>query len=182
MYLMLDVVLNHVAATNVPPTLTYNQYTPFNESADYHNFCWVTDYNNQTNVEQCWLGDTNVALADLNTEDPDVVSSHQSFIKNLVTTYKADGLRLDTAKHIRQDFYPDFLKAAGVYAVGEVLDVRANYTGAYTSTLQPSLRQTVVTHTLSPRRNGCRPELPTILHPPAGFVSLVHRRISSRLC
>ena len=106
---------------------------PLTPLQEYHPFCWVTDYNNQTEVEQCWLGDTSVALVDLNTEDPDVVSGHSSWINNLVTTYHVDGLRIDTAKHIRQSFYPDFLKSAGVMAVAEILDTRANYTGAYTS-------------------------------------------------
>ena len=30
MYLMVDVVVNHFAATNTPPSLTYGGYSPFN--------------------------------------------------------------------------------------------------------------------------------------------------------
>lgn len=30
MYLMVDVVVNHFAATSTPPSLTYSGYTPFN--------------------------------------------------------------------------------------------------------------------------------------------------------
>jgi len=51
----------------------------------------------------------------------------------LVSDYGADGLRLDTAKHVRQSFYPAFLQSAGVFATAEILDGRANYTGDYTN-------------------------------------------------
>ena len=33
MYLMVDIVINHMAATAVPPTLTYTGYTPYNQPA-----------------------------------------------------------------------------------------------------------------------------------------------------
>ncbi|KAG8844231.1 hypothetical protein FRB96_003235 [Tulasnella sp. 330] len=142
MYLMFDLVLNHVAyalptnTTNLStfgPSLAGN-YTPYNTAAEYHNFCFITDYNNQTDVEQCWLGDTNVALPDLNTEDPDVVNGHVSWVSNLIKTYGVDGIRLDTVKHIHQSFYPGFLSGiGGLYSLGEVLDGFANYTGPYTN-------------------------------------------------
>ncbi|KAG9010613.1 hypothetical protein FRB93_003881 [Tulasnella sp. JGI-2019a] len=142
MYLMFDVVLNHVAyappsnATN-PSTFGSSlagNYTPFATAPDYHSFCFISDYNNQTNVEQCWLGDMNVALPDLDTENADVVSGLVSSVSNLIKTYGVDGLRLDTVKHIRQSFYPGFLSSiGGLYSLGEVLDGLANYTGAYTN-------------------------------------------------
>ncbi|KDN37894.1 hypothetical protein RSAG8_09868, partial [Rhizoctonia solani AG-8 WAC10335] len=56
MYLMVDVVVNHFAATSTPPSLTYGGYSPFNAETDYHPFCFINDFNNQTQVEQCWLG------------------------------------------------------------------------------------------------------------------------------
>ncbi|KAG8892335.1 hypothetical protein FRB99_002796, partial [Tulasnella sp. 403] len=133
MYLMVDIVVNHIAATATPPSLTYTNYTPFDTQTDYHPFCWVKNYDNQTEVEQCSIGDTTVALVDLDTENQTVVNTYQTWIKNLVQTYSIDGLRLDTAKHVRQSFWPDFLKSAGVFAVAEILDPRANYTGAYTN-------------------------------------------------
>lgn len=45
MYLLLDVVINHMAASTLPTP--FNAYTPFNQPADYHPFCFITDYNNQ---------------------------------------------------------------------------------------------------------------------------------------
>ncbi|KAF8583476.1 glycoside hydrolase family 13 protein [Ramaria rubella] len=131
MYLLLDVVINHVATSSLPTPFT--AYTPFNQPAEFHRFCFITDYSNQTDVEQCSLGDTNVALADLNTEDPDVVNGMYSWIKETVQKYGADGVRIDTVKHIRKDFWPEFAQSAGVWTVGEVLDNRTSYVGDYTN-------------------------------------------------
>lgn len=118
MYLMIDVVVNHLVYPSNPPT--FSDFNPFNTESDFHAECFISDYNNQTDVEQCWLGDSNLPLADTNTEDDDNVSALYSWIKNLVSTYSADGIRIDTVKHIRQDFWPDFASSAGVYTIGEV--------------------------------------------------------------
>ena len=134
MYLMLDVVVNHLAATSASPDYT-TAFKPFNTQTDFHPFCWITDYSNQTNVEQCWIGDRNLMLADLDTEDPQVVNMLNTWIKTLVANYTIDGIRIDTVKHVRQDFWPDFAKAAGVYTIGEVLDDRPSYLAPYTSSV-----------------------------------------------
>ena len=54
----------------------------------------------QTDVEQCSLGDMNVVLVDLNTEDQDIISSMNSWITNMVSKYSVDGVRIDTVKHV----------------------------------------------------------------------------------
>jgi alpha-amylase len=118
MYLMFDVVVNHMAATSLPPN--YSTLSPYNNQSDFHPFCFITDYGNQTDVEQCWLGDNYVPLPDINTEDPDIVASLYLWIKTLVQQYQVDGLRIDTVKHIRQDFWPGFAASAGVFTMGEV--------------------------------------------------------------
>lgn len=41
------------------------------------------------------MGDEKVPLPDVNTEDPQVVSTYGSWIKNLVKEYSIDGLRID---------------------------------------------------------------------------------------
>lgn len=115
---MIDVVVNHLVYPSNPPT--FSDFNPFNTESDFHSECFISDYNNQTDVEQCWLGDSSLPLADTNTEDDTNVSSLNSWIKNLVSTYSADGIRIDTVKHIRQDFWPDFASSAGVYTIGEV--------------------------------------------------------------
>ena len=99
--------------------------------SEYHPFCWVTDYNDQNQVEQCWLGDTTVALADLDTEDQTVIDYFTTWIKQLVTDYSVDGLRIDTAKHIRKDFWPVFEAASGVFCMGEILDGSVSYNAPY---------------------------------------------------
>ncbi|AFR95631.1 alpha-amylase [Cryptococcus neoformans C23] len=131
MYLQVDVVVNHVAATatsNFQPSAAYG---PFSASEDYHPFCFITDYNNQTMVEQCWLGDDTVALADLNTENDSVVSYWNKWIKDLVSNYTIDAIRIDTVKHVRHSFWPDFVNAAGVFNQGEVLLGDAPYVASY---------------------------------------------------
>jgi len=43
----------------------------------------------------CWLGDKNVPLPDLNTQDPQVQAVYGDWIGNLVKEYSIDGLRID---------------------------------------------------------------------------------------
>lgn len=132
--------MNHVATTNAEAFQADSSYGPFNVSArDIHSFCWVKDYTNQTQVETCWLGDENVALADVNTEDPTVVSTYNTWIKSLVSTYGFDAIRIDTVKHVRQNFWPEFVSAAGVHAIGEVLDGDPAYIAAYQNNSMNSL-------------------------------------------
>lgn len=70
-------------------------------------------------------------LIDLNTENDYVVSTLNSWIHDLVLDYGIDGIRIDTVKHIRKDFWPGFNTAAGVYSVGEVANGDAGYTCPY---------------------------------------------------
>lgn len=100
--------------------MDFASISPFNTASQFHRECIISDYNNQTDVEQCWLGDDKFPLPDLNTEDPAIVQTMNDWIKNIVQTSGADGIRIDTAKHIRKDFWPDFVKSAGVYCIGEV--------------------------------------------------------------
>ncbi|ODN78734.1 hypothetical protein L202_04298 [Cryptococcus amylolentus CBS 6039] len=131
MYLQVDVVINHVAATSSSTFTPSDSYGPFSTNSTIHPFCWIEDYNNQTNVEQCWLGDDTVALVDLNTEDDSVTSYWNTWIKDLVSNYTIDAIRIDTVKHVRVDFWPDFVSAAGVFNQGEVLLGTADYVANY---------------------------------------------------
>ena len=54
----------------------------------------------------------------------------------MVQDYGVDGLHIDTVKHVRKDFWPDFSKAAGVFTPGYVFTIddseyAAQYTGQY---------------------------------------------------
>ncbi|KAI0365853.1 glycoside hydrolase family 13 protein [Pilatotrama ljubarskyi] len=137
MYLMVDVVVNHMAGTSDPPN--YSAFQPFSSQSNFHSECFVSNYDNQTEVEQCWLGDKNVPLVDLNTEDDNIVSTMNKWISTLVSDYSVDGVRIDTVKHVRKDFWPDFAKSAGVFTIGEVLDNRTDYVAAYTQVLDSVL-------------------------------------------
>jgi alpha-amylase len=53
------------AATNDSPDLT-TSFKPFNSAASFHSKCFVSNYDNQTEVEQCWLGDDKLVLVDIN--------------------------------------------------------------------------------------------------------------------
>lgn len=116
MYLMVDVVVNDVMATSTHPDLSTYM---FKNSSQYHPYC-VIDWNNNTSIERCWLGDTVVPLPDINTEDPTVVSGFGDWIESLVKDYNIDGLRIDAAKHVNMDFWPVFCARAGVFCIGEV--------------------------------------------------------------
>jgi alpha-amylase len=74
-------------------------------------------------IEQFWIGfKTRIALPDVNTESPEVVITLYKWIREIVKKYSIDGIRIDTAKHVRKSFWPGFVKASGVFAMGEVLD------------------------------------------------------------
>ncbi|KAI0776563.1 glycoside hydrolase family 13 protein [Trametes elegans] len=137
MYLMVDVVVNHMVGTADPPN--FSNFKPFNEQSDFHTECFVSNYDNQTEVEQCWLGDKNLPLVDLNTEDDNIVKTMNSWVSKLVSDYSVDGVRIDTVKHVRKDFWPDFAKSAGVFTIGEVLHNETDYVSQYTQVLDSVL-------------------------------------------
>ncbi|KZT61240.1 glycoside hydrolase family 13 protein [Calocera cornea HHB12733] len=128
MYLMVDIVANNVV------TLDYQNPDlskfAFNQPDMFHPYCPI-DFSNQTSIEQCWLGDTVVALMDVNTENQDVISGYQSWISQLVQEYQIDGLRIDAAKHVRKDFWPGFCGSAGVFCMGEVFGGDVGYNAEY---------------------------------------------------
>jgi hypothetical protein len=93
---MVDVVVNHVAATSSSTFTPSDSYGPFAAQADYHPFCWIEDYSNQTQVEQCWLGDSSVALPDLNTQSSTVRDYWNGWVKDLVSNYSVDAIRIGT--------------------------------------------------------------------------------------
>lgn len=60
-------------------------------------------------------------MPDLNTESTKVARTLEKWIYDLVHRYGIDAIRVDTVKHVRKDFWPGFVHAAGVAAMGEVL-------------------------------------------------------------
>ena len=60
-------------------------------------------------------------MPDLNTENPQVIQTLHQWIRSLVQAFQIDALRVDTVKHVRKSFWPDFVRAAGVASMGEIL-------------------------------------------------------------
>ncbi|KAI3401655.1 hypothetical protein diail_9319 [Diaporthe ilicicola] len=130
MYLMLDVVTNHYGWDGCSSCVDYSVFDPFNSKSYFHDPCSI-DYNNQTSIQDCWQGDEVVSLPDLRTEDSDVLDTFNSWIKDVVSTYNIDGIRLDSAKHVDEAFLPSFEDASGVYIVGEVFNGDPTYVIPY---------------------------------------------------
>ncbi|KAJ2901457.1 hypothetical protein MKZ38_001845 [Zalerion maritima] len=132
MYLMVDVVANHMAYIGCLNCVDYSIYNPFNDASYYHDPCFI-DYSDEysTILQTCWEGDDIVSLPDLRTEDDDVRAIWMPWISEIVSEYGIDGLRIDSAKHVEKSFHPLFEDAAGVYTVGEVLNGDPAYTLDY---------------------------------------------------
>jgi alpha-amylase len=125
---MVDVVVNHMASDS---NVDFSRFIPFNNSSYYHPKRFITDYEDQQLVEQGWIGDSKVPLPDLDTENPTVGHTLYAWIAALVKNFKIDGLRIDTLKHVPKEFWPGFVRASGVWCLGEVLNGDPDYLGSY---------------------------------------------------
>lgn len=126
MYFMVDVVINDMGfATHGEDPATridYSIFHPFNDQRYYHPWCNITDFDNDTEAQICWLGDDQVALPDLDTESQEVSNMINDWVVGLISNYSIDGLRVDAAKHVSDDFLRSFATAAGIFTVGEVYE------------------------------------------------------------
>jgi alpha-amylase len=158
MYLMVDVVVNNMAQAfnnSIPPPVDYSKFEPFNDKKYFHKYCNVTDWGNPTNFQDCWLYPYGVALADLDTDSPTVSDMFNSWIKELVSNYTIDGLRIDAAKHVNDGFLAPFVAASGVFSMGEVYEGEADAMCRYQSRgLLPSMPNYVEWFKLSNVFNG----------------------------
>jgi alpha-amylase len=130
-WVMVDVVGNHMG--NMMPGAAVDDFSdkyPFNDPAHYHSnidcSAFIGTYK-QDSLDTCWLAQ----LPDLDQDNDFVRSTLLQWINDLVTTYDLDGLRIDTVAYVPKDFWYDFSKAAGVYAVGEVFDSSFEYVSGY---------------------------------------------------
>ncbi|EGN94185.1 glycoside hydrolase family 13 protein [Serpula lacrymans var. lacrymans S7.3] len=136
MYLMLDVVVNDMVSPN---GLNLTSLVPFSAPDQFHQLCYITDDNNQTEVQQCWPGDSTLPRADINTDNPSVVTALETWISGVVQEYGVDGIRLDSAKHIHSSFWAWFTENAGVFSLGEVLSNDTSYVAPYTQVMDAVL-------------------------------------------
>ena len=90
------------------------------------------------------MGDTVVALPDINTENLDVQKMISDWVKSTVhpsdntsnsqvETYAIDGLRIDAAKSIPYPYAQLMNNVTDSYAIGEVFDGDGGYAYAYQS-------------------------------------------------
>ncbi|KAF6820958.1 alpha amylase [Colletotrichum sojae] len=126
MYLMVDVAPNHVGLNDDPGN--YTKYIPFNKPEYYHKECSI-NWKSITSMQLCWLE----GLPDLRTEDTYVRQVYASWIKDLVSKYSIDGLRIDTAIEIEPEFWTEggFRDAAGVFLLAEVSHEDLNVLAPY---------------------------------------------------
>lgn len=134
MYIMIDIAVNSIPTLNQNDALSGDSLVADNsmwtDPAYFHKQCWI-DYSNETSCEYCWFGDANLPLMDVNTEHPYVISTLNSFIKDFVTKYNIDGLRLDAGKHIPGQFWTGFTQSSGVFSTGEVFDGNWTFSASY---------------------------------------------------
>ena len=122
-YVMLDVVANHVALVGND----FSTINPFNSPEHYHDSCTITDWSNYVMVENCRLCD----LPDLKHENNYVTAELLRWIKYMVDRYHLDGLRVDTVPEVPKWFWKKFNKAAGIFQIGEVFNGDVNYVHSY---------------------------------------------------
>ena len=129
MWLMSDAAINDFGAVvngNEESDIDYSQFVPFNSQEYFHTYCPITDYSNYTDAQMCWLGSDVVALPDFYTEKQEVLDIMSDWIVGLVQNYSVDGLRLDAAKHVDDNFLKNFAAAPNMYSIGEVYEADAS--------------------------------------------------------
>ena len=122
-WVMVDVVANHVG----PIGTDYSKINPFNLAEHYHDYCDITDWSNQWQVENCRLS----GLPDLKQENTWVTQTLLNWIKDLISKYNIDGIRIDTIMEVPKWFWDKFRSAAGVFQIGEAFDGRLEYVADY---------------------------------------------------
>ena len=122
-WVMVDVVANHVG----PVGTDFSKITPFNKAEHYHDWCDITDWSNQWQVENCRL----CGLPDLKQENTWVTEKLLSWITDIVKKYSFDGIRIDTIMEVPKSFWDKFRKSAGVFQIGEAFDGRLDYVADY---------------------------------------------------
>lgn len=110
----------HQTEENFAKLNDYNwAYTPYvtDELKDVKNPAWLnnmTYYHNRGDTdfsdEDSLYGDF-VGLDDINTAHPHVVDGMIEIYKSWITDFRVDGFRIDTARHVRDEFWQTFTPA-----------------------------------------------------------------------
>jgi alpha-amylase len=125
---LIDTVANH--------TGRYDDHAPsFPERSMYHHNGDITDWNDPKQLENFDLK----GLNDLDQDNPRVRRALLDHVRWLLASTGADGLRVDTVKHVPATFWLDYAKAASVFTLGEVLDGDVHHVAPYSHALDATL-------------------------------------------
>jgi len=125
---MIDTVANHTGPYD------YTSVS-FPDAAMYHHNGGITDYGDQLQVENNDLSN----LDDLDQAHPVVRQRLLEHVRWLVHDAGADGLRVDTVKHVPLEFWRDYVAAASTFTLGEVFDGRIDTVAPYSHVLSATL-------------------------------------------
>ncbi|MCA1062020.1 alpha-amylase [Rossellomorea aquimaris] len=115
MKVMLDFVVNHVGPEH--------PWVNDPEKEDWFHEKQPMNFTNTESLQNAWLYD----LPDLNTENPEVKNYLFDAAKYWIKETDVDGFRLDTVRHVPQDFWTEFSEEVksvkeDFYLLGEVFD------------------------------------------------------------
>ncbi|MCC5803029.1 alpha-amylase family glycosyl hydrolase [Rossellomorea vietnamensis] len=127
MKVMLDFVVNHVGPEH--------PWVNDPEKEDWFHEKQPMNFNNEESLQNAWLYD----LPDLNTENPEVKNYLFDAAKWWIKETDIDGYRLDTVRHVPQEFWDEFsdeVKSVkeDFYLLGEVNDRDPEKIAAYNGT------------------------------------------------
>ena len=132
-WVMLDVVANHMG--NQGDINDFSYFVTFNKAEYYHKYCIIDNWGNQTEVEICRLA----GLPDLDQSNKFVSETLLSWIKDVVSNYSFDGIRIDTVPEVPFDFWVKYVESAGVYSIGECLNGNVDYVDHYQNAINGML-------------------------------------------
>ena len=70
-------------------------------------------------------------LPDLDQSNSYVRETLKTWIKNTISTYGFDGIRIDSTPEVPKDFWSEYTQSAGVFSIGEVDNGNPSYNAGY---------------------------------------------------
>jgi len=156
-YVILDIVVNHLADLMGSATPSKNEYynvieyndpvwhkgyahgEPFNDIYRFHRNGKIENYED---VNQYLRGELTGGLDDIRTEDTNIRQDLATIYKALISATDCDGFRIDAVKHVEMDFWDFFLPQIYNHAAslgksnflcfGEVFNGSDDFVGDYT--------------------------------------------------
>ncbi len=157
-YVILDIVVNHLADLMSSQTSSLNnQYNineynnpvwhrgfshaePFNSHDKFHKNGKIENYDD---INQYLRGELTGGLDDIKTEDSTIRNDLAAIFKALISATDCDGFRIDAVKHVELDFWDSFmpqlrshassLGKTNFLAFGEVFSGNDAFVGSFTS-------------------------------------------------